>query len=190
MGGDITFGAWLKRRRRQLDLTQKGLAHRADCSVGTIRKMEADERRPSRQLAVLLAQHLKIPSDQLESFIAFARSEPLLSEVSFPTMTVAEVQIPSIPEGTHQPLPHPTPEQKLKHNLPTVSPQFIGRGTELTEIQAKLKELDCRLLTLLGPGGSGKTRLAIEAARTALADFPHGVFFVSLAPVQEADKIP
>ena len=50
MDGDTTFGAWLKSRRRHLDMTQKGLAHQVGCSVGTIRKMEADERRPSRQL--------------------------------------------------------------------------------------------------------------------------------------------
>ena len=48
-----TFGAWLRRRRRLLDMTQSALADCAGCSPVTVRKMEADERRPSRQLAEL-----------------------------------------------------------------------------------------------------------------------------------------
>jgi predicted ATPase len=83
-------------------------------------------------------------------------------------------------------LPDPPP----KSNLPVQATPFIGRETELAEIRAKLKEADCRLLTLLGPGGSGKTRLAIEAAGGLLADFQHGAWFVNLAPVQEAALIP
>jgi predicted ATPase/DNA-binding SARP family transcriptional activator len=74
-------------------------------------------------------------------------------------------------------------------NLPVQSTPFIGRESELAEIQAKLKQDECRLLTLLGPGGSGKTRLAIEAAGQLLDDFKHGVLFVNLAPLQEPDRI-
>jgi predicted ATPase/DNA-binding CsgD family transcriptional regulator len=79
---------------------------------------------------------------------------------------------------------------KLRHKLPIQSPPFIGRETELAEIKIGLEQKDCRLLTLLGPGGSGKTRLGIEAARAQLGNFSNGVFFVNLAPVQKADKIP
>jgi transcriptional regulator with XRE-family HTH domain len=61
MEAPISFGLWLKERRRQLDLTQHDLANCAGCSVVTIRKIEADERRPSRQVADLLAQCLEIP---------------------------------------------------------------------------------------------------------------------------------
>jgi transcriptional regulator with XRE-family HTH domain len=98
--GDITFGGWPKRRRRQLDLTQKGLVFQADCSVGTIRKIEADERRPSRQLATLLAQHLDIPLEHREPFITFARAEPYTADIYFPTpdpAVVPTVAIPAIP---------------------------------------------------------------------------------------------
>ena len=62
--------------------------------------------------------------------------------------------------------------------------------SELVEIRTKLAEDDCRLLTLLGPGGSGKTRLAIDAAEGLLADYQHGVFFVNLTPVQSVEMIP
>ncbi len=76
-----------------------------------------------------------------------------------------------------------------KSKLPVQTTPFIGRETELAEIQVKLKDDNCRLLTLLGPGGSGKTRLSIQAAGQLVDDFKHGVFFVNLAPVQSADLI-
>ena len=110
MDGDTTFGAWLKSRRRQLDLTQKGLAHQVGCSVGTIRKMEADERRPSRQLAGLLAECLEITPDQKEIFISFARSEAFISDTSLPILPTAEDQIPLLPQENKK--------TRIKHNLP------------------------------------------------------------------------
>ncbi len=77
-----------------------------------------------------------------------------------------------------------------KSNLPKQTTPFIGRETELAEIRVKLKEEECRLLTLLGPGGSGKTWLAIEAAGGLLDDFKHGVFFINLAPLEDETQIP
>src|SRR5262245_15041281 len=56
MESDTSFGLWLRRRRKALDLTQDALAARVGCSVATIRKIEADERRPSHQIAEILAQ--------------------------------------------------------------------------------------------------------------------------------------
>ncbi len=69
------------------------------------------------------------------------------------------------------------------HNLPTQLTPFIGRTEELNDLKNLLGNPDCRLLTLVGPGGSGKTRLAIEGAREGAADFADGVFFVPLQPV-------
>ena len=63
---DHSFGTWIKRRRKALDLTQHELAQRVGCSVSLIFKIESDERRPSRQIAELLATHLEIPDDQRE----------------------------------------------------------------------------------------------------------------------------
>src|SRR5215217_1296925 len=68
-----SFGAWLKRRRRALDLTQDALARRVGCSVVSIRKLEGDMQRPSRQLAELLAQQLAIPPAERATFVQFAR---------------------------------------------------------------------------------------------------------------------
>ena len=73
------------------------------------------------------------------------------------------------------------------HNLPTQPTLFIGRETELAEITALLADPACRLLTLVGPGGIGKTRLAIEAARRS--GLAHGARFVSLAPLSSAEPL-
>jgi predicted ATPase/DNA-binding SARP family transcriptional activator len=83
----------------------------------------------------------------------------------------------------------PAPTALPRHNLPVQSTRFIGRAQSLVEIRERFRNPDCRLLTLVGPGGCGKTRLALEAAATLLDDFQHGVFFVSLAPLQSARAI-
>ena len=67
---------------------------------------------------------------------------------------------------------------------------LIGREKEIAEIHNYLLSPDVHLVTLLGPPGIGKTRLSIESARTALPDFPHGVFFVPLAPLGDPSLIP
>ncbi|MHB8628829.1 MAG: hypothetical protein ACYDBJ_29175 [Aggregatilineales bacterium] len=74
-------------------------------------------------------------------------------------------------------------------HLPAESTPFIGRATELTEIGERLASPACRLLTVLGPGGIGKTRLAIQAARGQIDNFAHGIYFVSLAPAGSADSL-
>jgi transcriptional regulator with XRE-family HTH domain len=72
METERSFGAWLRRRRRLLDLTQVELAQRVDCAVVTIRKLEADELRPSKQMAERLAQFVEIVPEEYERFTAFA----------------------------------------------------------------------------------------------------------------------
>ena len=69
------------------------------------------------------------------------------------------------------------------NNLPIQLTSFIGRSSEIEEIEQLLSS--GRLLTLTGPGGSGKTRLAIKVAAEMLEDFPDGVFFVALAPITD-----
>jgi len=75
-------------------------------------------------------------------------------------------------------------------NLPRQLTSFIGRQTELAKIQhLLLDEPDCRLLTLVGPGGIGKTRLALAAATQAFETFPQEIAFISLAPIGEVEFI-
>jgi predicted ATPase/class 3 adenylate cyclase len=71
-------------------------------------------------------------------------------------------------------------------SLPTPATPTVGRDGELAELAVALGSPDIRLLTLTGPGGSGKTRLAVEAARRAVPEFPDGIFFVPLAAVTSA----
>src|SRR3954447_7490469 len=73
MFGEAPFGWWLKEYRKQHDLTRAELARRIGCSPETIHKIEIAERRPSRQIAVLLAGYLGIPPAAHEAFIMFAR---------------------------------------------------------------------------------------------------------------------
>jgi predicted ATPase/class 3 adenylate cyclase len=74
-------------------------------------------------------------------------------------------------------------------NLPTPPNAFIGRTRELAETQALLQRDDVRLLTLIGTGGTGKTRLALQLAADVIDQFKHGVFFVSLAPVRDWELV-
>jgi transcriptional regulator with XRE-family HTH domain len=76
------FGDWLQFRRKELDLTQAELALRTGCSVPALRKIEAGERRPSKQLAGLLARSLEIPSEDQTTFIKVARGELRLDSSS------------------------------------------------------------------------------------------------------------
>jgi predicted ATPase len=72
-------------------------------------------------------------------------------------------------------------------NLPLPRTSFVGRATELEAIDRLLEDPACRLLTLVGPGGAGKTRLALEAAARRVDRYPHGVHFVPLASVSSPD---
>jgi len=72
-------------------------------------------------------------------------------------------------------------------NLPAPRTSFVGRASELEAIERLLDDPGCRLLTLVGPGGAGKTRLALEAAGRRVDRYPHGVHFVPLASVASPD---
>src|SRR5688572_14624007 len=145
-----TFGLWLKERRSTLGLTQDELAERIGCSPDTVRKIEAGRRRPSRQIAELLADSFHVSPDELETFVRFARN-----------------QNPAIEDGRDsgagtEPLPiTSTPWRALelrRTNLPAQITRFIGREREVEEITALLLRDAVRLVTLTGSPGIGKTR--------------------------------
>jgi predicted ATPase/class 3 adenylate cyclase len=74
-------------------------------------------------------------------------------------------------------------------NLPAPRTSFVGRAAELDEIDRLFEHPDCRLLTLVGPGGAGKTRLALEAAARRVEHYPHGVHFVPLVSVPSPELL-
>src|SRR5439155_5223757 len=75
MDGTASFGYWIRRRRKALDLTQDELAQRVGCATATIKRIEADERRPSRQMAERLADCLELAGEQRAAFVKAARAE-------------------------------------------------------------------------------------------------------------------
>lgn len=168
MNQELPFGLWLKKRRKALDLTQSALAKRVGCSTATIEKIESEERRPSLQIAELLARALEIPSEQRAAFLRAARH----LDASKGLTTISPIV--TAPPKTNVPLP---------------STPLVGREAELDGIRHLLANADCRLITLIGPGGIGKTRLAIEFALRQRELFPDGVFFAPLASINAPELI-
>jgi len=76
INSDLTFGPWLRRCRRALDLTHAELAAAVGCSVSALRKFESDDLRPSRTLAEALAGALHIAAEDREAFVRCARAMP------------------------------------------------------------------------------------------------------------------
>ncbi len=85
--------------------------------------------------------------------------------------------------------PAPTLDKLRINNLPPNLTSFVGRERDLAEINNLVEDPACRLLTLIGPGGVGKTRLAIAAARQQLEAFPHTVCFVPLTGITSIEGI-
>ncbi|MFN8467019.1 MAG: BTAD domain-containing putative transcriptional regulator [Caldilineaceae bacterium] len=99
--------------------------------------------------------------------------------------------------GTVSPTPPPAAETlaipaaapAARVQLPAPATPLVGRERELAEVTARLRHPDVRLLTLTGPGGAGKTRLAVAAAQSAGGDFADGAVFVPLAPLRDAAHV-
>lgn len=152
------FGAWLKVRRKQLDLTQVELAELAHYSTESIRKVEERAHPASRALAAALVAPLEVPESERAAFIAFARGVDV--------------------------------RQRLNH-LPVPLTPMIGRDTELAALRVLLAPGGgARLITLSGPPGVGKSRLAMQLAHDLQPIYTDGASFVALASVSDAAHIP
>jgi predicted ATPase/transcriptional regulator with XRE-family HTH domain len=167
-----TFGEWLRGQRTARKQTREEFAQRVGCSVAMLRKIESGERHPSTQIAELLANCLDIPLEERSTFVRVARGELRVNRLYSASKLVAAPNV-SAP----------------KTILPVFPTPLIGRDHELEQIIQLLCDPQCRLLTLVGPGGIGKTRLAIETAANMQDAFADGADFVSLVSVSSIDAV-
>lgn len=112
-----------------------------------------------------------------------AKLEAIITAMRDDTAAASPPRFPLTPPN------QPAPAIGPRHNLPTPPTPFVGRSHELEELLHSLDDSDCRLLSLIGPGGMGKTRLAIEAGVRQSEKFRHGVRFVPLAPLNDPMQI-
>lgn len=166
-----TFGHWLKTRRKTLDLTQAEFARQVGCATISIQLMEAGKRRPSKQMAESLARQLNIPTQERQDFIRFAR-------------TGVDEHGLNLSEQGEQRVLWNLFSHKLT-NLPSQLTPLIGREKDVLTARKHLLNEGTRLLTLVGPPGVGKTRLAIQVASELADEFEEGVYFVPLASVSD-----
>jgi predicted ATPase/transcriptional regulator with XRE-family HTH domain len=174
MGTDVSFGRLLRMRRRALDLTQEVLARQVGYSVITIRKVESDERRPSRQLAERLANSLRIAPEQRAAFTALARDPDRM----------AGPPADQLGEDGADPVPVRAPS-----NLPSSLTRLIGRDQEVATVRAILLRGDVRLVTLVGAPGIGKSQLGVRVGASVQHAFPDGVWYVPLEPIGDPSLV-
>jgi transcriptional regulator with XRE-family HTH domain len=142
----VTFGRWLRQRRRALDLTQEELARSAGCALDTIKKIETEARRPSRQLAERLANCLDLAPAARPAFVRAARGQLRVGQLARPAETDAIEQPPKPRAG--RATPHST--RLLEREL------YLRAGAELLENAAAGRGA---LVFLGGEAGIGKTSL-------------------------------
>ncbi len=165
MPEEISFGKWLRQHRRTLDLTQQTLADQVGCARITLRRIEADALKPSKELALILLEKLGIPESERPPWLLFARGL-----VGFPTK------------------PDDSAETQRLTNLPASLTSFIGRAKEQTDIIRLISKH--RLVTLTGSGGVGKTRLSLKVGEQLLEDYPNGIWLVELASLSDSTLLP
>ena len=159
-----SFGYWLRRRRKALDLTQAALALKVSCSAAAIKKIEAEERRPSRALAARLADHLALPEHERVAFLDAARSRQ--SEGSLHVSTSPLSALLAAPVTTAFAAPGGEPLAVAGHpQLP-----FVGREYEYGQLLGMLARLTAgkgQVAWVAGEAGIGKSRLMFELASYA-----------------------
>lgn len=153
-----TFGDLLRRFRLRSGLTQEELAARSGISVDAIGLLERGERRrPQQQTLAALADALQLAAADRDQ-LELTRRGQLAGRYLQPP----DRRTPPIPPNT-----------------------LVGRATEVAEAAALLADPELRLLTLVGPGGVGKTRLAVEIARTVV----DGAVYVPLADLRQPSQV-
>jgi predicted ATPase/DNA-binding XRE family transcriptional regulator len=157
MDAIVSFGAWIRRRRRVLDLTQAVLAQQVGCALVTIKKIEQESRKPSLHMAKLLAQHLAIAEAEQEAFLRLSQGEYQNGRVPSPDVASS----PAFLERTD--------------GAETTSP-VVAREWELAQLERHLIDAmngNQRVVFITGEAGQGKTTLMAEFARRAQQNDPN-----------------
>jgi len=161
----LTFGKWLRQQRRTLDLTQEVFADQVGCARITLRRIESDALKPSKELALILLEKAGIPKSEREAWLPFTRG------------------LAELPARQSNPSP-----QFVRNNLPAPLTNFIGREKDQADVIHLIATH--RLVTLTGSGGVGKTRLSIQVASELLSEYPMGIWLVELASLTDPALVP
>ena len=173
------FGDLLKKFRTAKSMTQEELAERAGLSVHGISDLERGARRwPRRATLDLIASALHLTDADHAILVAAAR-RPIASATSG--------QITAVGSATTGESASHTSTPPIR-NAPMPMTPLIGREAEV-QIISDLLQGDTRLLTITGPGGIGKTRVALQVASSLGTTSPDGVYFVGLAAIREPDLV-
>ena len=157
----LSFGALLRRTRTAAALSQEALAERAGISARAVGDLERGvHHAPRLETVRLLADALALDAQDRAALLAAARPD-----------------LPTAP---------PSPERPTR---PMFLTPFLGRTTEVAAIVTRIRAPATRLMTLTGPGGVGKTRLAVQAGQELAGIFHHGTIFVDLAPLHDPDLV-
>jgi non-specific serine/threonine protein kinase len=172
--GELGFGGLLRRLRDDAGLTQDELAEAAQVSQRTISDLERGVNRTARKdTAVLLAEVLDLAEPVRALFVAAARGRAPAAGVLAARQRQAPAASWAVAGGVH--------------GFPAALTSFIGRAEPLREVAGLLS--DHRLVTVTGPGGAGKTRLAAQVARQVGSRFADGAWLVELAPVADPAQV-
>ncbi len=141
---------------------------------------------PSEHEAALLYAHLREEPPSLAER-GLSRLDPVLRRRSPRTRASARESCSAFAEELASALARPEPSglESWPESLPRPATRLVGRARELAELEALLLRPETRLITLTGPGGTGKTRLALHAAAECASSFADGARFVSLAPLRD-----
>jgi predicted ATPase/DNA-binding XRE family transcriptional regulator len=164
-----SFSHFLRQYRLAAGLTQEALAERAGVSTRSIQALERGDSRPHKDTAHLLAAGLGLKEQERTGFLAAATPAP----------RHRAARSDATSDHTRQPAPY---------NLPAALAPLIGRDQE----QARVRELlgEARLVTLIGSGGVGKTRLALAVAEQLTSSYAEGVWLIELAPLTDPALVP
>jgi transcriptional regulator with XRE-family HTH domain len=158
-----TFGHWVRQQRKQMDLTQALLARRVGCAEATIKKIEAGLRRPSRQIAQLIVSQFEVAPEHSASLIELARQ----------------------PAITHKRVLHRMNPSDVEQLIPLSPAALLGRSGELSTLTAMVLDPSVRLVSITGPPGVGKSRLALQVVEHSQKRFENGGVFVGLRNMKD-----